>query len=484
MSQYTHSKTSTNQIKKLIDEQGYSVELLAQKMGINIENIQNLCDDEHLIPDSLTLETICKTCSVDLDRLIKYNPETESLNQLLPSLFSQNDRPLQITICGCGNLGHAFAGILSVRKDLRVNVLVSQVEKAENLKQKIAINNGIVVKRNEGNIVGCPNLVTANPAEAIPGSRLILLCLPSFVEPTVLSQIIPFLEKNTFIGSIPATGGFDWTARHLLNQAEKQAIVFGAIAVPWICKIVKYGEEVQIIGTKTLNGQVTIPARQASIVSDLMSNLLEMPVIDAQSFLQITLNPGNQLLHPGIMYGMFSNWNGVPLPEAPLLYESISEYTASILQNMSDELMALRFALEQRIPNLHLSAVLPLAISIQQGYGSAVLDKSTLRSTISSNLAYAGIRTPMNLVKEGYVPNYQSRFFLEDIPYGLVVLKGIAELADVATPTIDRVLTWSQEKMKCQYLVEGKLQGSDLAKSSAPQKFGLHSVEALAIGRN
>ena len=229
MSQYTRSKTSTNQIKTLIDEQGYSIELLAQQVGISIENARKLYNDERLIPDSVTLETICRTCSVDLNRIIEYNPETEYVSQLLPSLFSQNNQPLQITICGCGNLGHVFAGILSVRNDLRVNVLVSQVEKAEKLKQKIAINNGIVVKQNGVNIVGCPNLVTANPAEAIPGSRLILLCLPSFVEPSVLSQIIPFLEENTFIGSIPATGGFNWTAQHLLNQAGKQAIIFGLI---------------------------------------------------------------------------------------------------------------------------------------------------------------------------------------------------------------------------------------------------------------
>jgi hypothetical protein len=35
----------------------------------------------------------------------------------------------------------------------------------------------------------------------------------------------------------------------------------------------------------------------------------------------------------------------------------------------------------------------------------------------------------------------------EDIPYGLLVIKGIALLAGVETPYIDRQLYWCQDKM-------------------------------------
>ena len=478
--QYTPSKTLKNQIKSLIDEQGDSIEVFAQKVGISPENARELYHNDRLIPDAVTSETIYRVYSLDLAKLIEYDPITESLRELLPSLINNKEK-LQITICGCGNLGHVFTGLLSIREDLRVNVLVSTSEKAQKLKQNIASNGGIVVKSHQGEILGCPNLVTSEPAEAIPGSRLVLLCLPSFVEPKVLTKILPFMSEDTFFGSVPAPGGFNWTAQHLLNQAHKQAIIFGMVAIPWMCKITEYGKEVRILGQKTLNGQVTIPSQRAEEVSDLLSNLLKMPVLDAQNFLQITLNPGNQLLHPGIMYSMFHDWNGVPLSEVPLFYEDITEDATEILQQMSDELMSLRWGLEQQIPNLNLFAIAPLAISIQQGYGSAVRDSSNLRSTISSNLAYAGIRTPMNRVENGYIPNYQSRFFLEDVPYGLVVLKGLAELAGVGTPTIDQVLTWCQEKMGCQYFVQGKLQGSDLAESGAPQRFGIQSIEALTI---
>ena len=61
----------------------------------------------------------------------------------------------------------------------------------------------------------------------------------------------------------------------------------------------------------------------------------------------------------------------------------------------------------------------------------------------------------------------------EDIPYGLVVIRGIAEIVGVETPNIDKVLLWSQEKMGKEYLVNSKIQGKDVEKSRAPQRNGL-----------
>lgn len=43
--------------------------------------------------------------------------------------------------------------------------------------------------------------------------------------------------------------------------------------------------------------------------------------------------------------------------------------------------------------------------------------------------------------------DYDYRYTQEDIPYGLVVMKGIAAIAGVATPNMDRVITWAQSVM-------------------------------------
>lgn len=62
-----------------------------------------------------------------------------------------------------------------------------------------------------------------------------------------------------------------------------------------------------------------------------------------------------------------------------------------------------------------------------------------------------GLVHPCIKGKDGkFRPNFASRYMTEDIPYGLLVMKGIAEVAGVETPKIDMVLNWSQKQMgKC-----------------------------------
>ena len=139
----------------------------------------------------------------------------------------------------------------------------------------------------------------------------------------------------------------------------------------------------------------------------------------------------------------------------------------------------LREKLEAQVSGLRLPAVLPLHYSVLYGYGKAVGDPSTLRSTIATNRAYAGIRTPMVQTERVYVPDWNSRFFWEDIPHGLVVLRGIADLLGTEIPAMDRVLLWAQAQMDRTYLVDGQLNGKDIADSGAPERYGITRVQDL-----
>ncbi|GAF70055.1 unnamed protein product [marine sediment metagenome] len=84
-----------------------------------------------------------------------------------------------------------------------------------------------------------------------------------------------------------------------------------------------------------------------------------------------------------------------------------------------------------------------------------------------------------------WVPDFSNRYFREDLPFGLVNFKGIALLVGVDTPFIDEIIVWAQRHLDMQLLVkdaDGKYQlaGSDVNTStSAPQRFGIHSVEDL-----
>ncbi len=55
------------------------------------------------------------------------------------------------------------------------------------------------------------------------------------------------------------------------------------------------------------------------------------------------------------------------------------------------------------------------------------------------------------------------RYLSEDLPEGLVVVRGVAELCGVETPNMDVVIEFGQRAMGKKYLVDGKLNGPDAA---------------------
>lgn len=77
------------------------------------------------------------------------------------------------------------------------------------------------------------------------------------------------------------------------------------------------------------------------------------------------------------------------------------------------------------------------------------------------------------------VPNFKTRYLTEDFPHGLAVMRGIAEICGVETPTMDKVLLWGQPLCGLEYLVDGKIQGKDVVKSGCPQRWGIKTVEEL-----
>jgi hypothetical protein len=67
----------------------------------------------------------------------------------------------------------------------------------------------------------------------------------------------------------------------------------------------------------------------------------------------------------------------------------------------------------------------------------------------------------------------------EDISFGLAVVKGIADIVGVPTPSIDKVLYWAQGILTKEYVVDGKLVGKDVGETRAPQRYGLNSLKDI-----
>jgi hypothetical protein len=189
--------------------------------------------------------------------------------------------------------------------------------------------------------------------------------------------------------------------------------------------------------------------------------------------LALTLANTGQLIHPGIMYDLFADWDGKPFhtDDVPLFYQGLSEEGAQTLAGLSDDVQAIRARLE---PVLDLSAVRPLKAWLLRSYGDAIADPSSLHSAFVTNRAYAGLKAPVReVLPEQFAPDLRARYLAEDVPFGLAVSRAIAQLAGVETPTMDAVIAWAGAQLGKDYL------DRDASAARIPQKYGLGSLEAL-----
>ena len=66
-----------------------------------------------------------------------------------------------------------------------------------------------------------------------------------------------------------------------------------------------------------------------------------------------------------------------------------------------------------------------------------------------------------------------------DLPCGMIVIRGIAELVGIDTPTMDQIIMWCQKHMGKEYLVNGKLCGKDIFETRCPEAYGYTDLDTF-----
>eukprot|EP00831_Metopus_contortus_P067413 TRINITY_DN6016_c0_g1_i1.p1 TRINITY_DN6016_c0_g1~~TRINITY_DN6016_c0_g1_i1.p1 ORF type:complete len:293 (-),score=53.05 TRINITY_DN6016_c0_g1_i1:260-1138(-) len=196
------------------------------------------------------------------------------------------------------------------------------------------------------------------------------------------------------------------------------------------------------------------PTNKVEQVSRIISLLYYIPTFTIPNFLCITLTPSNQIIHPGRTYSMFRDWDGKSpylLSDIPRLYD-LDEASAKEIQLLDDELQAIKTAITKYYPEIDLSPVLPIKERIIKQYGKQISDPSTLQSVFSTNKGYDTLTFPTKSVPGGVVPNLESRYFWEDIPFGLCILKNYGDVFGVPMPNTERIIKWHEKFMGVKFL--------------------------------
>ena len=88
------------------------------------------------------------------------------------------------------------------------------------------------------------------------------------------------------------------------------------------------------------------------------------------------------------------------------------------------------------------------ALGLKSGCIPTILDyyESTNATSLTQKLhdikAFQGILSPMREVEDGWIPDFSSRYFTEDFPYGMRFIVETAHKQDVKIPTINKVYQW------------------------------------------
>lgn len=332
-----------------------------------------------------------------------------------------------ICICGGGSLGHVVAGYLAATKPVKVNVLTQRPERW---------SREIVVDTPDGRVLhGGLNVVSSDPAEALSGVDVVLLCLPGFAIRDELIKIRPYLNKDTYVGSVFSSTGFFFEAMKILGD---DVPLWGFQRVPFIARTEEYGHSAHLLGYKSAHNIAVERCNDKEGFRALIESLFDAPVTLLSNYYEASLTNSNPLLHTSRLYTMFGGENeGRVFPRMILFYEEWTVEAAQLLIDMDEEF----FTILRYLP-------------VSEGYLPRILDyyeshdAESLARKLSSIQGFKGITSPMTETAEGWVPDFASRYFTEDFPYGLRYIWELAHQLNIDVPYIDKVYNWGVSKLR------------------------------------
>ncbi|MBB3918814.1 NAD/NADP octopine/nopaline dehydrogenase family protein [Rhizobium fabae] len=357
---------------------------------------------------------------------------------------------MKVTICGAGRTGHLNAVLFKQRDGVEVSVLTSSADLAGKW------SDGEQVWRanlSDGSVLAARiDHVGIDPRATLADTDLVVVTQPAQARPALLRQIAPHLPENkrVFVGAIPGFCGFDWLAETAFGGREN-IVIWGMKDVPHTAYNLVAGSEVRMGGAKA-QLYAALHRREAAAakedLSDLLGRLYEAPISILDDYLEITLTPGNALMHPAVLYGLVgpgAPWEEHPFDEPICWWSDCPRTGAEMLEACDAENQALKHAAERRL-KVDLASVKPLRQELIEAYGDQIGDDSTMYSLLRTNSAYAGIRAPLvaNPDGPGLVIDRESRAFHEDIAFGQALLLEMARRLNVPVPAIETTYHWAR----------------------------------------
>lgn len=332
---------------------------------------------------------------------------------------------MNICICGGGNLGHVCAGFLANRGH-QVSILTTKPERWSSELEIVAP---------DGNFVGKLASVSSEPSEVIPQAGMVLICLPGFAIHNELVKIKQHLSKNCIVGTIVSSTGFFFEAFKVL---PKDTALFGFQRVPFISRTIEYGKKAELKGYKETLSVAIEQTDAKEPIRKQLEQLFEKPVTLLDSYYEVSLSNSNPLLHPSRLYTMWKDWESeIVYPRNPQFYAEWTLEASVLLIQMDEEFQNL----------LNILGLKPGSIPTVLDYYEST-DAKSLTNKLHNIKAFQDIYSPMKEVPGGFIPDFTSRYFTEDFPYGMRFIIETAKKQNIEIPTIEEVYRWGLSKIQ------------------------------------
>lgn len=327
----------------------------------------------------------------------------------------------KICIIGGGNIGTLLAAEFAA-KDYAVCVYTSQFSIWNGTLQVFSPEEDLVL--NASGIEATDNL-----SYAVSNAQQIWVTLPSFMFPKIAEELYPIVSPGQIIFCSPGAGA-EFYFRPMI---EKGCTLCGLQRVHSISRLKERGKSVYMLGRKDQVYVAVIPKHNGALCCGLVTQQLNMPCFLLENYLAITLTPSNPILHTARLYSMFIDFSpGVVYDHNILFYEEWSDFSSDILLKCDAELQTICRAL----PELDLHSVK----SLKEHYESNTVSQMTKK--IRNIKAFKGILSPMSETPNGWVPDFNDRYFVADFAFGLKIIRDIARVLRILSPSLDAVWNW------------------------------------------
>lgn len=332
----------------------------------------------------------------------------------------------KIAVLGGGNIGTHFACVCAA-KGLDVNVFTSRPELYDGDLEAID-ENGVASR-------GTIALATSDLRAACEERDVIFITYPASCFDALASELAPLVSERTILVVVPGSGGVEFAFR---SCVEKGAVLCGLQRVPAVARLIRYGKNVRATGLRDRLHLAALDSERAPEISMFVGGLFGIPCETLPNYLCVTLTPSNPILHTTRLRSLFSDYRpGVVYEREPLFYEDWNDETSRLLFACDEELQQICRRIESN--RLDLTSVRSLKLH----YESETPEKLTTK--IRGIRGFRGIKTPMKAVENGFIPDFESRYFSTDFPYGLAIIEELSEIIGVVAPNIVETMAWYRE---------------------------------------